>query len=47
VELLLGRVDFPLALAGIGVQIAWLLLCLALLRFVWRAGVRVYSAVGA
>lgn len=47
VELLLGKVDFPLALAGIGVQIAWLLVCLVLLRVVWRAGVRVYSAVGA
>ena len=47
VELLLGKVDFPLALAGIGVQIAWLLVWLLLLRFVWRAGVRVYSAVGA
>ena len=47
VELLLGRIDFPLALAGIGVQIAWLLLFLVLLRLVWKAGVRVYSSVGA
>jgi ABC-2 type transport system permease protein len=47
VELLLGKVDFPLALAGIGVQIAWLLLFIVLLRLVWRAGIRVYSAVGA
>jgi ABC-2 type transport system permease protein len=47
VELLLGKVEFPQALAGIGVQIGWLLLCLVLLRFVWRAGVRIYSAVGA
>jgi len=47
VELLLGRIDFLLALAGIGVQIAWLLLFVVLLRLVWRAGVRAYTAVGA
>jgi ABC-2 type transport system permease protein len=47
VELLLGRVGWAGALTGIGVQAAWLLLCLLLLRMTWRAGVRVYSAVGA
>ena len=47
VELLLGRVSFPQALIGMGVQCAWLCLCLLLLRLVWRAGLRVYTAVGA
>jgi ABC-2 type transport system permease protein len=47
VELLLGRVAWTEALQGIGIQAAWLLVCLFLLRLVWRAGVRVYSAVGA
>jgi ABC-2 type transport system permease protein len=47
VELLLGRLDYGQALTGLAVQAAWLALCLAALRFVWRAGVRVYSAVGA
>jgi ABC-type uncharacterized transport system permease subunit len=34
-------------LEGLGVQAAWLVLSLVLIRLVWRAGVRVYSAVGA
>ncbi|HTP59967.1 MAG TPA: ABC-2 family transporter protein [Spirochaetia bacterium] len=47
VELLLGRLDMTQAMAGLGAQAAWLALGLVLLRTVWRAGVRVYSAVGA
>ena len=47
VELLLGRLTPIEALTGLAVQAAWLALSLALLRLVWRAGVRVYSAVGA
>lgn len=46
-EILLGRVGAEEALVGLGVQAAWILLCLVLLRFVWRAGVRVFTAVGA
>jgi ABC-2 type transport system permease protein len=47
VELLLGRVDWSQTLMGLGVQAGWIVLCLFLLRLVWRAGVRAYSAVGA
>jgi ABC-2 type transport system permease protein len=47
VELLLGRVGFTDALYGLAAQAAWLGLCLLLLRLVWRAGLRVYTAVGA
>jgi ABC-2 type transport system permease protein len=47
VELLLGRVSPLQALEGFAVQAAWLAASLLLLRVVWRAGVRVYSAVGA
>ncbi len=47
VELLLGRLTPGQALVGFGAQVAWLGLGLLLLRVVWRAGVRVYSAVGA
>jgi ABC-2 type transport system permease protein len=47
VELLLGRLDFAAALQGLGMQAAWGALCLFLLRLTWRAGVRIYSAVGA
>jgi ABC-2 type transport system permease protein len=47
VELLLGRIGFTQALIGMAVQLAWLGVWLVLLRLVWRAGVRVYSAVGA
>ena len=46
VELLLGRLDAGQALIGLAAQGAWLALGLLLLRTVWRAGVRVYSAVG-
>jgi ABC-2 type transport system permease protein len=46
-ELLLGRLTPGQALAGFGAQLAWLALSLVLLRVVWRAGVRIYSAVGA
>ncbi|MDZ7288488.1 MAG: ABC-2 family transporter protein [candidate division KSB1 bacterium] len=47
IELLLGRVGPGEALAGLGVQAVWLLISLVLVRVVWRAGVRIYSAVGA
>lgn len=47
VELFLGRLTPVQALTGMAAQSAWLILSLVLLRFVWRAGVRVYSAVGA
>jgi len=47
VELLLGRVGWPETLRGLGMQAAWVVLCFFLLRLVWRAGVKVYSAVGA
>ena len=47
VELLLGRVGWSETLTGLGVQAGWIVLCFFLLRLVWRAGVRVYSAVGA
>ncbi len=47
VELLLGRLTLVQALTGMAVQAAWLALGLILLRVVWRAGLRVYSAVGA
>jgi ABC-2 type transport system permease protein len=47
VELLLGRLTLSEALTGLGIQAAWVIIGLVLLRVVWRAGVRVYSAVGA
>jgi viologen exporter family transport system permease protein len=47
VELVLGRLTPVQALAGLGAQAAWVITSLVLIRFVWRAGVRVYSAVGA
>jgi ABC-2 type transport system permease protein len=46
-ELLLGQLSPQQALIGMVVQAGWLLLGIILLRIVWRAGVRVYSAVGA
>jgi ABC-2 type transport system permease protein len=47
VELLLGRLTPAQALTGLGAQIVWLIVALGLVRLVWRAGVRIYSAVGA
>jgi viologen exporter family transport system permease protein len=47
IELLLGRITPAEALVGLGVQVAWLVASFVLLRIVWRAGVRIYSAVGA
>ena len=47
VELVLGRLTQLQALEGLAVQAAWVIVSLVLVRVVWRAGVRVYSAVGA
>lgn len=47
VELLLGRLTPTEALAGLAIQAAWLVLSVVLVRIIWRAGVRTYSAVGA
>jgi ABC-2 type transport system permease protein len=45
VELLLGNLTPQQAAIGFAAQAAWIALALILLRLVWRAGVRVYSAV--
>ena len=47
VELLLGRLSPAQALMGIGVQFAWLAGTVIIVRIAWRAGIKVYSAVGA
>jgi len=47
VELLLGRLTPTEALIGLGAQVAWVALAYVLMRIVWRAGIRLYSAVGA
>lgn len=47
VELLTGQLSLLQGVVGLAIQAAWLGLSLALVRLVWRAGVRVYSAVGA
>jgi len=46
VELLLGRLTPVECLTGIGAQAIWLAIAFVLLRSVWRAGVKAYSAVG-
>jgi ABC-2 type transport system permease protein len=46
VELLLGRLSPVEALMGLGAQAVWLVVSFVLVRIVWRAGVRIYSAVG-
>jgi ABC-2 type transport system permease protein len=47
VELILGRLTPAEALLGIGAQAAWVVMAFVLLRLIWRAGIRRYSAVGA
>jgi len=46
VELLLGRVTPAEAFVGLGAQAAWLGVSFTLMRLVWRAGVKAYTAVG-
>jgi ABC-2 type transport system permease protein len=45
IELVLGNLTPQEAITGLAAQAVWIALSLALLRIVWRAGVRVYSAV--
>ena len=47
VELLLGNLTPTDALVGFAAQVGWIGVSLLLVRLVWRAGVRQYSAVGA
>jgi ABC-2 type transport system permease protein len=46
VELLLGKLTPQETAVGFAAQAAWIVVAIVLLRVVWRAGVRVYSAVG-
>ena len=46
-ELLLGRLTPLDTLTGLGAQMAWVVLAFVLMRIMWRAGIRIYSAVGA
>ena len=47
VRLLLGQLSVSEAILGIGIQIIWAAAAFVLVRIVWRAGVKIYSAVGA
>ena len=46
VELVLGRLTPLQAVEGLAAQVVWVFLSVGLVRLVWRAAVRVYSAVG-
>lgn len=46
IEALVGNLPPADLLAGLGMQVFWILASLGLLLIVWRAAVRVYSAVG-
>jgi ABC-2 type transport system permease protein len=47
IDLLTGRLAPSEAFIGLGAQAAWLIVSCFLFRMVWRAGVKIYSAVGA
>jgi len=46
IELTLGRLTPQAALFGFTMQLFWLMVAIVALSFVWRAGVKQYSAVG-
>jgi ABC-2 type transport system permease protein len=46
VEILTGQLGPNDLAAGFAIQLAWLVLALALTRLVWRLGLKHYSAVG-
>ncbi|HEU5315425.1 MAG TPA: ABC-2 family transporter protein [Chloroflexota bacterium] len=46
-EIATGTLDAPGIAAGLGTQVAYLLVTLALFRWVWARGLRGYAAVGA
>jgi ABC-2 type transport system permease protein len=47
VELLLGQLTPEETLTGFGIQLVWLAAHAGVAAFIWRAGLRRYSAVGA
>jgi ABC-2 type transport system permease protein len=47
VRLLLGQLSITESLVGIGIQAVWAIVAIVLMRLMWRAGIKVYSAVGA
>jgi ABC-2 type transport system permease protein len=47
IDLVSGRLSPGEAWIGLGAQAGWLVVAYVLFRLVWRAGVRVYGAVGA
>lgn len=47
VELILGRLSPAEALIGLCAQVIWIGIAIVLMRIIWRAGIRLYSAVGA
>lgn len=47
VELLLGSLTSGEALTGVGIQTIWVILGFVMVQIIWRAGIRIHSAVGA
>jgi ABC-2 type transport system permease protein len=47
VELLIGRLSISQALAGVGLQLAWVAVIGGLAALAWRRGLRAYGAFGA
>lgn len=41
-----GRIDYGMAIQGLGLQVLWVLALLALNQFLWRRGLRRHTAVG-
>ena len=44
--ILTGRVGLPMALQGLGLQFAWVVVLLLVAEYLWRRGLRRYTAVG-
>lgn len=46
IEVLVGNMPLSELLSGLGMQVAWILIGILLVRIMWRYGIRRYSAVG-
>jgi ABC-2 type transport system permease protein len=46
-ELILGRLSVEQAVQGLLMQLLWLVLIYGIFTFLWKEGVKQYSAVGA
>jgi ABC-2 type transport system permease protein len=47
IEVMIGRLSPAVTVRGLGIQLIWIILGWTIMQWLWRRGVRRYSAVGA